>query len=74
MREDGGCKVSPAYTNHISLLSCSVSSIGLGKSLPQLYGSVVIGDVAADVVIPPTTTIGKKINVINFAKDKNYSQ
>ena len=33
-----------------------------------LYVSTVIGDGAAGVVIPPTTTIGKKINVINFAK------
>ena len=60
MREDGGCKDSPAYTNLISLLSCSASSLGLGKSLPQLYGSAVNGDGSAGVVIPPTTTIPKK--------------
>ena len=36
--------------------------------MPLLYGSTVNGDGAAGVVIPPTTTIGKKINVINFAK------
>ena len=38
------------------------------KIFAAANGSTVIGDGAAGVVIPPTTTIGKKINVINFAK------